>query len=176
MKWTKYCKLVLIIGSRVKNMDCLSSPVGCPRRNCLVSSLSGHLVSSGRKVPLKACLTGRFCHSNREAITKTTTRTTSHRTTGPPPPCHSAATWPQDHDDNHARTCSIKWCSLQAKLARTSLRLTTLRSGESSSLYTPWPQTLYKSSQGTHLGNPTLIHSFSIVEGLLKLSFGQPVP
>jgi len=106
-------------------------------------------------------------------MTKATTETTSHRTANKPPPClqcrhgrhssttsHHAAMWPQDHDDNHAQTCSTRWRSLQAKLARTSLRFTTLRSGEPPSLYTPWPRTLYKGSQGTHLRGPTLIHSF----------------
>jgi hypothetical protein len=62
MKWTKFCKLVLIIGSRVKNMDCSSSSIGCARQNWLVYSLSGHLVSSGRQVPLKVCWTGWLCH------------------------------------------------------------------------------------------------------------------
>ena len=33
MKWTKYCKLVLIIGSWRKNMDYSSSILGCARRN-----------------------------------------------------------------------------------------------------------------------------------------------
>jgi len=34
MKWIKYCKLVLIIGSWRKNVDFSSSPLGCARRNC----------------------------------------------------------------------------------------------------------------------------------------------
>ena len=119
---------------------------------------------------------------------KTTVETISHRMDGEPPPClqchhgrHSsttsqrAATWPQDHDDNHAPTYSTRRRNLQAKLARTSLRLMTLWSGEPSSLYTPWPRTLYKGSQGTHLGIHLLFtHSYTI-EGLLKLLFGQPV-
>ena len=109
---------------------------------------------------------------------KTTVETMSHRMADELPPClqcrhgwhssttsHHATTWPQDHDDNHAQTCSTRWPSLQAKLARTSLRLMNLRLGEPPSLYTPWPRTLYKGSQGTHLGDPkpfdpTLIHSF----------------
>ena len=96
---------------------------------------------------------------------KTMAETTSHKMAGEPPPClqchhgrhsstmpHHATMWPQDHDDNHVRTCTTRRCSLQAKLARTSLKLMTLRSGELPSLYTPWPRTLYKGSQGTHRG------------------------
>jgi hypothetical protein len=62
---------------------------------------------------------------------KTTVETTSWRTTSEPPPClqchhgrHSSTTphltmmWPQDHDDNHAQTCTTRQRSLQAKLAR----------------------------------------------------------
>jgi hypothetical protein len=57
--------------------------------------------------------------------------TTSRRMAGETPPCpqcrhnrysstmpHHTATWAQDHDDNHARTCTTKWRYLQAKLAR----------------------------------------------------------
>ena len=125
---------------------------------------------------------------NQEAMTKTMVKTTSHRTTSEPPPClqcchgrhssttpHHAMMWPQDHDDNHAQTCTTRWRSLQAKLARSFLRLTTLRLGESSSLYVPWPQTLYKGSQGTHLGDQnSFTHSYT-VEVFLKLPFGRPV-
>ena len=80
---------------------------------------------------------------NQEAMTKTMTETTSHRVASEPPPClqchngqhsstmpHHAVMWPQDHDDNHAWTCTTRWHSLQAKLARPFLRLSTLRSGE----------------------------------------------
>jgi hypothetical protein len=58
---------------------------------------------------------------------------TSHRTVGEPTPCqqcrhdrhcsitpHRAATWTQNHDDNHAQTCTntkIRPPSLQAKIA-----------------------------------------------------------
>jgi len=121
---------------------------------------------------------------NQEAVTKAMAETTSHRTAGEPPVClqcrhgwhssttpHHAVTWPQVHDDNHAQTCTTRRRSLQAKLARTSLRLTTLRSGESPSLYTPWPRTLYKGSLGTISRHPLPFHSFSIVVGLLELPF-----
>ena len=60
-------------------------------------------------------------------------------------------TCPQDHNDNQAQTCTSRWRSLQAKLARPSLRLTTPLSGEPIVLYAPSPQTLYKGSQDTHL-------------------------
>jgi hypothetical protein len=96
---------------------------------------------------------------------KTTTRTMLHKTAGEPPPClqcchgwhssttsHHVTTWPQDYDNNHAHTYST--------IRHSSLRFTALRSGEPSPLYMPWPRTLYKSSQSTHLGDPTLIHSF----------------
>ena len=94
-------------------------------------------------------------------MTKTTVETMSHRTAGAPPPClechHNrrrstaplhAARWPQDNDDSHIRAYSTRRHSLQAKLARPSLRLTTIRSGEPPPLYVSWPRTLYKSSQG----------------------------
>jgi hypothetical protein len=49
------------------------------------------------------------------------------------------AMWAQDHDDNHARTYTktkTRWPSLQDKIASfPSLRLTTTRSGEPTSLY-----------------------------------------
>ena len=96
---------------------------------------------------------------NQEMMTKTTAETTSHRTAGELPSClqcrhgrHSgttpyyAAMWPQGHDDSHARMYSTRWRSLQAKSARPSLRLTTLRSGEPIALYALWPRTLYKNS------------------------------
>ena len=119
---------------------------------------------------------------------KTTTETMSHRTAGEPPPClqcchgqyssatpHHAMTWPPDHDDNHARTCSTRRCSLQAKLARPSLTLMTLWSGEPIALYVPQPRTIYKGSQGTHDTHPLPFHSFSIVAGLLELLFRQSI-
>ena len=106
-------------------------------------------------------------------MTKATTDTALHRMADEPPSkpqcrhgrhssatSHPAATRPEDHDDSHNRTCTRRRRSLQAKLARSSLRLTTLWSGEPSSLYSPWPRTLHKGSQDTHLGDPTLIHSF----------------
>jgi hypothetical protein len=63
-----------------------------------------------------------------------------------------AMTWPQDHDDSHAWTNTRRWRSLQAKLVRTSLRLMTLWSSEPPLCIKPWPKTLYKDGQGTHLG------------------------
>jgi hypothetical protein len=56
--------------------------------------------------------------------------------------------------------CTTRWHSLQAKLARTSLRLMTLQSRESPLLYAPWPWTLYKGSQGTHLDTFWVPYSF----------------
>ena len=43
MKWTKYCKLVLIIRSWRKNMDYLSSPLGVLDGTVRGSLLSGAL-------------------------------------------------------------------------------------------------------------------------------------
>jgi hypothetical protein len=64
-------------------------------------------------------------------MTKATAETTLGRTVGEPSPClqcrhgrhgsttpHLTATWAQDHDDNHVRTCTTRRHSLQAKLAR----------------------------------------------------------
>jgi hypothetical protein len=53
-------------------------------------------------------------------------------------------TWPQDHDDSHAWMNTRRQHSLQAKLARTFLRLTTLRSEEHPLCIKRWPRTLYK--------------------------------
>jgi hypothetical protein len=92
----------------------------------------------------------------------------------------SIATWPQDHDDGHALTNTRRRRSLQAKLVRISLRLTTLRSGEPPLCIKPWPRTLYKGSQGTHLGtsshlHPLPFHPFTIAVELLELLFGLPL-
>jgi hypothetical protein len=50
---TKYCKVVLIIGSQVKNVDCSSLPLGVLDGTTWFNSLSRSLVSSGRQVSLK---------------------------------------------------------------------------------------------------------------------------
>jgi hypothetical protein len=129
---------------------------------------------------------------NQETMTKTTTETTLHRMASELPSClqcrhdrHSstmschATTWPQDRDENHARTCPTRRHSLQAKLGRPSIRLSTPRSGEPIALYTPWPRTLYKGSQGTHLYMIHILyhfHSFSIVAGLLSFPSGSQSP
>jgi hypothetical protein len=68
---------------------------------------------------------------DQKAMTKATTETTSRRIADEPPPClqcchgrhsstvpHLTVTWTQDHDDNHAQTCAIRQCSLQAKFTR----------------------------------------------------------
>ena len=82
---------------------------------------------------------------NQETMMKATTDTALHRTADEPPSrlqcrhgrhssamSHPAATWPEDHDDSHDRTCTRRRHRLQAKLTRPSLRLLTLRSGEPS--------------------------------------------
>jgi hypothetical protein len=69
------------------------------------------------------------------------------------------AMWPQDDDDGHTRMSTKRQHSLQAKSSRTSLRLLNLRSGEPPLCNEPWPQTLYKGTQGCHLG--THSHSLS---------------
>jgi hypothetical protein len=78
--------------------------------------------------------------------------TISRRTAGETPPClqcrlnwhcgttpHHVATWAQDHDDSHAKTCTTRWCYLQAKLARFPPSGSQPLSREN----------LYKGSQGT---------------------------
>ena len=113
----------------------------------------------------------KLCKANTRGVTKATTDTALHRTADEPPSrlqcrhgrhssatSHHVTTWPEDHDDSHARMNTRRQHSLQATLARTSLRLTTLRSGEPPPLYAPWPQTLYKGSQGTHLDILILYH------------------
>jgi hypothetical protein len=62
-----------------------------------------------------------------------------------------AATWLQDHDENHAPMNTRRWRNLQAKLVRTSLGLSTPQSGEPPLCNKPWPRTLYKGSKGSHL-------------------------
>jgi hypothetical protein len=81
---------------------------------------------------------------------------TSHRTVGESPPCQQchhdrhcsimprhAATWAQDHNNNHTWTCAdakTRQPSVQAKFTSfPSLRLMTTRSGEPFSLYVTWP-------------------------------------
>ena len=80
---------------------------------------------------------------NQEMVTKVMTDTALHRMADEPSPClqcrhgqhnsttsHPDAVWQHDHDDSHARMSTRRRHSLQAKLARTSLRLSTLQSGE----------------------------------------------
>jgi hypothetical protein len=62
MKWTKYCKFVLIIESWMEIWIVSSSPVGVLDGMARFSSLSRYLVSRGRQVPPKVCYFGRFCH------------------------------------------------------------------------------------------------------------------
>jgi hypothetical protein len=122
---------------------------------------------------------------NHEMATRAMTDAALHTTTNEPPPClqcrhglHSSALshlvmmWPQDRDESHAQTSTRRRRSLQAKLARTSLRLTTLRSGEPPLCIKTWPQTLYKGSQGTHLG--TWTHSSSSTISFIHHSSRAP--
>ena len=80
---------------------------------------------------------------NQEMMTKATMDTALHRTADEPPlrllcrhgwhsstMSHPATMWPEDHDDSHDWTCTKRQRGLQAKLARLSLRLSALRSGE----------------------------------------------
>jgi hypothetical protein len=77
---------------------------------------------------------------NLETTAKTTTDAVLHMTADEPSPwlqcCHDqhsnttsalAATWPQDHDESHAPTNTRRRRSLQAKLVRTFLGLSTPR-------------------------------------------------
>ena len=103
--------------------------------------------------PRAATYFGYDAPRNQEMITKATTDTSFHRTANKPPSrlqcrhsrhssatSHPAATCPEDHDDSHDRTCTRRWRSLQAKLAWTSLRLSTLRSGEPPFCISPGPE------------------------------------
>jgi hypothetical protein len=106
---------------------------------------------------------------NQETMTKTTTDSTLLRMADEPPPClqcrhgphsstmsHLVMTWPQDHDDSHARTSTRRWHSLQAKLARTSLRLTTLWSGEPLLCISPVPKLYIRTARATHSESSTI--------------------
>ena len=89
--------------------------------------------------PRAATYFGYDAPRNQEAVTKATTDTALHRTADEPPSrlechhgqhssamSHPATTWPEDHDDSHDPTCTKRQHSLQAKLARPSLKLSTL--------------------------------------------------
>jgi hypothetical protein len=113
----------------------------------------------GGRRPRTTTYYGYDASRNLETTMKTMMDTALHRTADEPPMClqclprparsttsDPVATWPQDHDDSHTWASIRRWCSLQAKLAKTSLRLSTLRSGEPPLCNEPWPRTLYKGS------------------------------
>jgi len=100
-------------------------------------------------------------------VTKVMTDTALHRMADEPSPClqchhgqhnsttsHPAALWPQDHDDSHARMSTRRRRSLQAKLARTSLKLSTLRSREPPLCISPGPELYIRTNRETHSGHP----------------------
>jgi hypothetical protein len=115
---------------------------------------------------------------------KTTVETTMHRMAGEPQPClqchhgryssttsHHATTWPPDYDDSHAQTCTTRRHNLQANLARSSLRLTILRSGEPLLCTCPGLELYIRAARAPILGiQLSFTHSYT-VEGLLKLPF-----
>ena len=124
---------------------------------------------------------------NQETVTKATMDTALHRTTDEPPlrlqchhdrhssaTSHPATTWPKDQDDSHDRTCIRRWRSLQAKLARPSLRLSTIRSGEPPLCISPGLRLYIRVVRAPISGtrDPLPFHSFTIVVGLLELLFG----
>ena len=103
--------------------------------------------------PRAATYFGYDAPGNQETITKATTDTALHRTADEPPSrlqchydrhssatSHPAATWPEDHDDSHDWPCTRRRRGLQAKLARPSLRLSALRSGEPPLCICPGPE------------------------------------
>ena len=128
---------------------------------------------------------------NKEMATKAMMDTTLHKMADEPPSrlqcCHGrhsstmscpAATWLEDHDDSHDRTCTRRWCSLQAKLATTSLRLSILWLGEPPLCMSPGPELHIRAARAPiskERGHPLPFHSFTIAVGLLKLPFGQPL-
>ena len=87
---------------------------------------------------------------------------------------YPVATRPEDHDDNQYRTRTRRRRSLQAKLARTSLRPTTLRSGEPPLCMSPGPKLFIRTARAQRYTHPLPLHSFTILVGLLELLFGQP--
>jgi hypothetical protein len=105
------------------------------------------------RCPRVATYFGHDAPRNQETMMKAMIDTALHRTVDEPPSrlqCrhsrHSSATthptamWPEDHDDSHDQTCTRRWRSLQAKLARPSLRLSTLQSGEPPLCMSPSPE------------------------------------
>jgi hypothetical protein len=125
---------------------------------------------------------------NQEAMMKTTAETTSHRMAGEPLSslqCHhgrySSATshhvvvWPYDHNYNHTQTCAARRHSLRAKLARSSLRLTTFKSGDLLLCMCPGPGLYIRAARAPILGIQLSFTYSYTVEGLLKLTFRQPV-
>jgi hypothetical protein len=70
--------------------------------------------------------------------------------------------------------------SLQAKLVRTSLRLTTLRSGNLLLVSSPSPELYIRVARAPISGHililhPLPFHPFTIAVGLLELLFGLPL-
>ena len=63
MKWTKYCKLVLIIESWRKIVDYRVLSWGVLDGTAQSISFSGCLVSRERRAPPEVCYFGRFCHN-----------------------------------------------------------------------------------------------------------------
>jgi hypothetical protein len=129
-----------------------SKSVECPDLEDQGRALSPAKRPSERR-PRVATYLGYDALGNQEMMMKATTDTALHRTTDEPPSrlqcCHSqhssstshpAATRLEDHDDSHNQTCTRRWHSLQAKLARPFLRLSTLRSGEPPLCISPGPE------------------------------------
>jgi hypothetical protein len=143
--------------------------------------------------PRAATYHGYSASGNLETTVKTMTDTALHRIAEELSPwlqcCHDqhnsstsdpAVTWPPNHDDSHAQTSSTRRRSLHAKLARTSVRLSTLRSREPTLCIKPCPELYIRTARAPISGHglilhPLPLHPFTIAVGLLELPFGLPL-
>jgi hypothetical protein len=104
---------------------------------------------------------------------KAMTDTALHRTANEPPSrqqCHHsrhssatshlASTWLEDHNDSHDWTCTKRWRSLQAKLARPSLRLLTLQLGEPPLCTSPSPKLYIRAVRAPISGMTHILYHF----------------
>jgi hypothetical protein len=72
-----------------------------------------------------------------------------------------AITWPQDHDEGHAQPNTRRWRSLQAKLARTSLKLSTIRLGNLLFVTSPGPELYIMAARAPISGDILILHPLS---------------